>query len=415
VLSSLIGCGNTYRPVVSAINPVGPAGQPQKYAVAVASAPNGQPGLMTLVDFAGDTILVTPNVGVNPYYLAVDSGGTTGFTLNGDGTLTSFDISPSLMTNQVLQTTLLPGANPASLFSSAGNTYIAEPGRNSVAVLKGSPPALQQELPVAANPLYVVGVGASPRFYSLSEGTAGSNGVAQAIETSTNTLSNAITVGENPVYGVMTADSKRAYILNKGDGTTNSTVSVINVQTNQLNNPTPSIPVGVSPIWADLVPTKAELVVANAGNGTSSGSVSIINIPLCSATAQNNPNCDLTNPVDAVGFGTVLANVPVGKSPVMVAVLQDGTKAYVANYADSTVSVVNLTSNTVTATIPVVGKPIYIAATTGTPTGKVYVVSADTVAPNKNSVMTVIRTDIDQVSTTVNIQGTGVSVRVTAP
>ena len=163
VLSSLIGCGNTYRPVVSAINPVGPAGQPQKYAVAVASAPNGQPGLMTLVDFAGDTILVTPNVGVNPYYLAVDSGGTTGFTLNGDGTLTSFDISPSLMTNQVLQTTLLPGANPASLFSSAGNTYIAEPGRNSVAVLKGSPPALQQELPVAANPLYVVGVGASRR------------------------------------------------------------------------------------------------------------------------------------------------------------------------------------------------------------------------------------------------------------
>jgi YVTN family beta-propeller protein len=110
----------------------------------------------------------------------------------------------------------------------------------------------------------------------------------------------------------------------------------------------------------------------------------------------------------------VLATVPVGHSPIMVAVLQDGTRAYVANYADSTVSVVNLTSNVVTATIPVVGRPIYIAATQGTPTGKVYVVSADTVAPNKNSVMTVIRTDTDTVATTINLQGTGVSVRVTA-
>jgi hypothetical protein len=76
---------------------------------------------------------------------------------------------------------------------------------------------------------------------------------------------------------------------------------------------------------------------------------------------------------------------------------------------------VNLSTNTVTATIPFVGRPIYIAATQGTPTGKVYVVSADTVAPNKNSVMTVIRTETDTVETTVNLQGTGVSVRVTAP
>ncbi len=38
-LAAIAGCGNTYRPVVTAINPVGPAGQPQKYAVAV-SNPN---------------------------------------------------------------------------------------------------------------------------------------------------------------------------------------------------------------------------------------------------------------------------------------------------------------------------------------------------------------------------------------
>ncbi len=422
MLSSLIGCGNTYRPVVSAINPVGPAGQPQKYAVAVSSSPNGAPGLMTLVDFSGDTILVTPNVGVSPYYLAVDAGGTTGFTLNGDGTLTSFDISTSLMTNAVLQSTLLPGANPSSLFSSAGTTYITQQGRNSVALLKGSPPALQEELPVLANPVYIVGLGGAPRYYSLSQGTGSGAGVASAVEITTNTISNNITVGNDPVYGVMTGDGRRAFILNKTDGT----VSVINVQANALDtftdptnppNITSTIPVGKSPVWADLAPTRTALVVANQGNGTSLGSVSIINIPLCSSSAQNNPNCDPNNPIDAVGFGQVLATVPVGHNPVMVSVLQDVSRprAYVANYNDSTVSVVDLTSNTVTATIPVVGRPIYIAATSGTPTGKVYVVSADTVAPNKNSVMTIIETDTDTIDTTVNLQGTGVSVRVTQP
>ena len=45
VSASLIGCGNTYRPVVTAINPVGPASQPTKYAVAISSTGATTPGL----------------------------------------------------------------------------------------------------------------------------------------------------------------------------------------------------------------------------------------------------------------------------------------------------------------------------------------------------------------------------------
>jgi YVTN family beta-propeller protein len=79
--------------------------------------------------------------------------------------------------------------------------------------------------------------------------------------------------------------------------------------------------------------------------------------------------------------------------------------------------VVNLTSNTVTATIPIPvlttsvqnGHPTWIAVTTGTPTGKVYVTSPE------SNFMTVIRTDTDSVLTTVPLQGAGISVRVTAP
>jgi DNA-binding beta-propeller fold protein YncE len=231
----------------------------------------------------------------------------------------------------------------------------------------------------------------------------------------------------------MTGDGNRAFILNKGSGT----VNVINVVNNGLDQAMPVIPatgtLGLHPVWADLSPLTNQLMVLNEGDGTHPGSLSIINIPLCSAASPaTNPNCNPANPIDAVGFGTVLATVPVGINPVMVSVLQDGSKAYVANQGNAaagvegSVSVVNLVSGQVSATIPAVsataatadtnttpgsayGHPTTIVATTGTPTGKVYVTSSD------NKFMTVIATDTDTVETHVNLQGLGVRVVITSP
>jgi YVTN family beta-propeller protein len=415
-LASILGCGNTYRPVVSAINPVGPAGQPTKYAIAVSSPSTTLPGLVTIVDFAGDTILITANVGVAPYYLVLNSGGNTGYTLNGDSTVNSFGISTTLQTKDVLQTTLLAGAVPNSILPLTTSTYISEPGRNAIAQLTGSPPALKQELPIDSlyTPVYIAGATAGTRAYAISQAKDGGAGQVAAIDIASNTISSKIPVGTAPIYGVMTADGRRVFVMNKGDGT----VTVINSQTNQIDSPptgsTNPIVVGTQPVWADLSPIRSELVVANAGDGVNPGSVSIINIPLCSVvTLPSNPGCDPNNPVDAVGFGRVLANVPVGVNSLMVAVLQDTTnsRAYVLNEHDSTVSVVNLTTNSVSSVIPVPASPhpTFIAVTSGTPTGKVYVTSPET------NTMTIIRTDTDTVQTTVDLQGRGVQVRVTAP
>jgi DNA-binding beta-propeller fold protein YncE len=111
----------------------------------------------------------------------------------------------------------------------------------------------------------------------------------------------------------------------------------------------------------------------------------------------------------------------------MVTVLADYTRAYVANAGDPalpcapdgvavagkfttcTVSVVNLTSNTVTATVPIAGHPAWIASAASQPAGKVYVVCKD------SQVMTVIKTDTDRVWTTIPLQGYGVSVRMSQP
>ena len=443
----VIGCGNNYRPVVSAINPVGPAAQTQKFAVAISStgtAANPTPGLVTFVDFSGDTVLITANIGVDPYYLILNSTGTQGYTLNSDHTLTTFDVDTSLLTSNINQTTLLPNANPVSIFPEGLNTYVADPGQNVVSQFTGSLAlSLQQQLQIAPafTPIYTVGITGGPRSYAIAQRVGGGNGQVYTIETASNTFDpTPLPVGSTPVYGVMTADSKRAFIMNQGD----NTISVINSQTNQLDVPNATIkdPAAVAPVWADFAPVRSELVVANSGTGTSRGSVSIISIPLCSATAlPTNPNCDPTNPVDAVGFGTVIANVPVGVNPVMVGVLQDtgNSRAYVVNSGDRslpcssdgsaiagqttacTVSVIDLNTNTVTATIPLPNSPVnagapnlnghgnYIAVTNGTPTGKVYVTSPE------STTMTVIRTDIDALDTTVPLQGLGVSVRITTP
>jgi YVTN family beta-propeller protein len=292
-------------------------------------------------------------------------------------------------------------------------------------------PALQQEIPTGAGTVYTIGTTSTSRVYALAQGTTATTaGIATPVETTSNTPDAPIAVGIAPIYGVMTADNRRVFVMNKGS----NTVSVINAQTNALDTftdvngaITSTIPVGVAPLWADLAPTLSELVVANAGTGTTNGSVSIISIPICSSTAVSNPNCDPANPIDAVGFGRTIATIPVGVNPIMVAVLQDGSKAYVANAGNAaagiagSISVINLTTNTVTATLPSVagdanlldtsvhGHPGWIAATTGTPTGKVFVV-----APDSND-MTIIRTDIDAVTAHIGLQGAGIAVRVTQP
>ena len=462
---------------------VGPAGQPQKYAIAVstptkipASGPinfigawsaattyalnqgvsyqgsqyvslqngnvNQNPatataywavlsnGLLTMVDFSGDTVLITATLGLNPYYMALNGSGTNVFTLNADKTMTSADLSTSLISSQVLESTLPPGANPVSIYATTSSTYLADPGVAAIDQLASTPPALKEELPVTSgySPLYVVGPSSGARAYAINPSTSGGPGQVSAIEASTNTISATFPVGRAPVYGVMTVDQRRAFILNQGDGT----VSVINSQTNALDSlPSTSlstIPVGVRPVWADLASGLDELVVANEGDGVSTpGSVTIVNIPLCSAAAlPTNPGCDPLNPIDATSFGQVVATVPVGVNPIMISVLADQTRAYVANagnpnlpcsttgvpdagHTTCTVSVVNLLSNTVTATIPINGHPAYIATSASTPTGKVYVVC------NDSQVMTVIETDKDALDTTIPLQGYGVSVRTTQP
>jgi YVTN family beta-propeller protein len=264
----------------------------------------------------------------------------------------------------------------------------------------------------------VIGSAGAQYIYSISQGngTDGSgvtwgqcdpssgavpttNGEADGIQVSTTTVNSRLPVGICPVYGLMTADGRRAFILNRGSGT----LTVIDSAKNQLDTDSQSqymtnatINVGKGPVHADLYAPAALLVTANYDDD----SISIINVSI------NGPVEGFT---DTANFGQVLATVKLkpGSHPAAVSVLQDGSRVYVADEGDGTVTVVNLSSFTVESVLQVNGHPRSIASTYNAPIGKVYTIAQD------SPYLTVIRTDTDIVSSSILLQGNGVDVHTT--
>ena len=88
------------------------------------------------------------------------------------------------------------------------------------------------------------------------------------------------------------------------------------------------------------------------------------------ALAQNayitNLDANTVSVIDTTS-NTVTATIPVGADPWGVAVTPDGSTVYVANDGDGTVSVIATASNTVTATIPGFSEPIAFGVFIGPP------------------------------------------------
>src|SRR5579859_5641087 len=107
VAAALIaGCGSAFRPVVTPVNPSGPPAQPTSYAVVVSSPSPTAPGIATIMDYSGDTVLAIAPIGPGPSNFVVDQLGATGYTLDSDGTLTNFPISATLQQKNVTFSTL---------------------------------------------------------------------------------------------------------------------------------------------------------------------------------------------------------------------------------------------------------------------------------------------------------------------
>ncbi len=132
-----IGCGNQYRPVITPINPTGPGASPSAY-ITVVSQPGfaplasgtagpcsgtqyATPAIYTLLDFAGDSVMAQANGGLGPITFSLDTSGSSVYTPNCDGSLTTaIATTSSLQTKNVLTSTLLPGAEPTNTLLANG-------------------------------------------------------------------------------------------------------------------------------------------------------------------------------------------------------------------------------------------------------------------------------------------------------
>jgi len=434
---AISGCGSTYRPVVTPINPTGPAAQPQSLAVVVSSPSATSPGVATILDYSGDTIAAQALIGPGPLSFSVDENGSTGYTVNSDGTLTNFPVSISLQQKNITYSTLPTSAESVGLFSPSAGLWVADLSTNSADVLTGSPETFKLAIPVAPVPVAVIGTGLIGQHnYAISLNNSTSNtlaytdmtcnsapstvtqtGEADAMETTSFTVSARIPLGVCPTYAVV--GPGRVFVLNRGS----DTVTVINSQSNALDACTPftnqngqpvtchpTLPLSTTavtatgitppngtagmtatagPVYAEYIPATQQLVVSNYDGNT----ISLIDVSL---DEYGN---------DSSTFGTTYT-IPVGTNPSSVTALADGSRAYTSNQADGTVTVANLTSHTVEKTLAVVGHPRTVVSTQNSLYGKVYVASPDT------PYVTIIRTDQDIVDTTVLVQGNVVDVRV---
>jgi len=458
-VSALIaGCGNNYRPVVTPINPSGPAAQVTSYVVVVSSTGSSSDGVATIIDYSGDSIMAQAPIGVSPYAFTIDELGSEGYTLNSDGTLTNFPISTSsLQAKNVLVSTLPSGAQPVNMMAPSTGLSAADLTGDVLDQFTGIPETFQRSIPLgtSASPVTMpVSVFGPPsltgqRQYVLSQNVpdtaAGMTecnssprtaplGSATPIEIASNTADPPIQVGKCPVYAVQSSDLRRFFVLNRGD----DTITVINSQNNALDactpfqnqngqwitcHPTIQLPAGSGPVYGEFNAATQQLIVANYDGG----SISVIDVSLDeygndSNTYTNNCSSGTYASCGAItgGFGTTYT-IPVGNTatpnPASVTVLADGSKAYTANQNDTatgdsngTVTVVNLSTHQVEKTLTVVGHPRTVASTQNSEYSKIYVASPD------SPYVTVISstpTVTDEIENTILIQGDVVDLRVT--
>lgn len=187
------------------------------------------------------------------------------------------------------------------------------------------------------------------------------------INTTTNTVISRIPVGNNPVGVAVNLDGTRVYVTNSGDDIDRGyTFSIIYTDTDEVTSKLVYAGEGVKPFGVAITPDETLYIASYV-----TGKVYAINL-----------SADYSTPIN------------VGNHPVGVAITPDGKNVYVANRGSNSVSVINTTTNTVTATVDVGREPYGVAVSSD---GRVYVTNQN------SSDVSVINTTTDKVTTTVNV------------
>jgi len=328
-----LSCGQTYRPVATPIIPSLPNPGFSHFALVISGNGIDHPGASTSINVSGDTAESQSIVGLMPVQAAVVLNGTRVYVANShDDTVSTFSpTSPTPVT-----TISLPAGSAPAFVATAENAsvYVANSGNNTVSAIVMANNVLEQPvygIPVGIDPVSLAETPNLQKLYVANWGNGAGGGSVTSIspiDRSVNPpISNATWV--SPVSVAARSDSNRAYVLDQGSGM----VSAIDTASDTVVS---SVAVGVGANFMLYDSTRNRLYVSN---------------PLANTVTYLQASTDALT-------ATVLAIA----NPISVAVLPDGTRAYVSSaavstsggvtYVTSRITVINASSGSVTTTIP---------------------------------------------------------------
>ena len=225
---------------------------------------------------------------------------------------------------------ICPTPQPPATSPDGTNVFVSC-GDNTVRIVSTTSNTEIANIPVGTGPGKPVASNTHAYVSNVS-----SNDVS-VIDTATGTVVATVAVGLNPTTGVFGTGNqyssfiKNLYVPNRKAGS----ISVISTSSNAVIATIPRQPqiseAAVAPVLSSVGPllfaskiTAGELVILSQ---------------------------------DPVNASTVGSSIPVGDNPGKPAVNIDGTRVYVANYSDKSVSVVNVDTSKVVVTIPVGVQP----------------------------------------------------------
>jgi YVTN family beta-propeller protein len=272
---------------------------------------------------------------------------TFGYVANGeDNTVSVIDTG-----NNKVVATIPVGGFPDGVATMPDGTqaYVTNAFDNTVSVIDTASNKVVATIPVGNDPF---GVAITPDGTHPYEGddrlhqhlayvTNEVDNTVSVIDTGSNTVVATTSVGRGPSGVAITPDGTHAYVTNQLD----ASVSVIDTDSNTVMA---TILVGGFPEGVAITPDGAD----RYGRDDRHQSLAYVTNQL-----------DNTVSVIDTASNTVVATIPGSYGPEGIAITPDGSRAYVGNGEVNTVSVIDTANNTVAATIPVRTGPIGVAIT----------------------------------------------------
>jgi YVTN family beta-propeller protein len=323
-----ISCGDQFRPVAIPVVPPPPHPEATHFVVVLSDNGAQNPGASSRLDVSGDTNVGVAQLGVGPAHAALTASSSRLYVANtAEDSVSSF--SPT-STTSIVTTSLPSGSQPVFVHTTeSGMVYVANFASNTVAAISTTTNVLLSPLiHVGSHPVALAETPDQKKLYAVNQG----DGTVSSINMVDRSVNPAIATGASPVWAVTRSDSARVYVLNSGGGT----VSTIDTTTDGVLS---TVPVGAGANYMTYDSKLNRLYVTNPTANT----VTALNI------SADPP--------------TLLFAVPVAASPITVAVLPDGSRAYVASASSvggtvtSQVTVVNASDGTVRNVIPLNAVP----------------------------------------------------------